>query len=137
MKDSKIQETVSVTNHNRSEVHIHPLSPEGGRSKTGMESLVKFFPGRNRIEISIWESIKDLPIVKAFIEDDILEEDGPVGKDEVPTLKEYVESGYDPAEYRERFPVNAKKVDDLDIAEAQKAFDEEKAKSRRDRRAGR
>jgi hypothetical protein len=120
---------VKIVNHRNAPVHLpnHVKPKEGGPLGRG-ETL---HPGINEIDADVWDAVKNIPVVEAFLKDEMIEVGGRPAKDLIPTLKEFVESGYEPVQFKKRFP-NAT-VADSEIAQEQMKWEaakeaEEKAK---------
>lgn len=108
-----------VVNHRGASVHIP--GPE--------RKHIELYPGVNHVDTEVWEEAMKSPSVKGFLEDEYLEVDGKPQRETIPSIREYVEAGYEPKTFMDRFP-NAKVSED-ELIQAQVAWDNEKESARK------
>lgn len=114
---------MKVVNHKAAEVHLHV------DDKTKRLTLA---PGVNEVDDAVWAKVKEHKVVKAMLAEEILEVGGKPVKEAIPSLREFVEAGYEPSGYLTRFPNAAVSKEEIDAAQA--LFEEEKTKLENDKK---
>lgn len=119
-----------ITNHRNAPVHLpSPVKMEPGKP-AGKKLTLE--PGVNHIDDDVWDKVKGHPMTKAFLDDEHIEINGKVNKETIPTLKDFVEAGYNPENYPKRFPGVKILEDDMNAAiEIYKADQAAKAASKK------